>query len=336
MIRYAYELKDFRHWLKGFAKTIKVPVRAGRVDIPPGKGEGYLLASRINADISYLVMNFSLQEDLIFSRQKSSLYGLCLFFNQVTVSNFFAIRDPRHSITDKNPNRSNIFLSSTNYELEITYSRHSRLQRVGIFFSPAFINRHIKKDILLDLLVYADNRLLNINKEPITFEYRQMLDDIFGADNRSPLSHLLLQNRILLLTEKFLHAFLTKVPSTPTPPSPSPRIRGKEKKDIEALKGVEKILSSNQLQKFPSIDSLSRAAMMSSTKLKIKFKQIYGMKLYEYYNRSRLEQAREMLKTGNYSVKQVGLYIGFSNLSNFAKAFKKEFGILPKEVLKNK
>ena len=43
-----------------------------------------------------------------------------------------------------------------------------------------------------------------------------------------------------------------------------------------------------------------------------------------------------MLTTGKYSVKQVGVNIGFSNLSNFAKAFKKEFGVLPKEVLKNK
>jgi hypothetical protein len=31
------------------------------------------------------------------------------------------------------------------------------------------------------------------------------------------------------------------------------------------------------------------------------------------------EQAREMLKTGNYPVKLAGVTIGFSNLSNFAK-----------------
>jgi AraC-like DNA-binding protein len=60
------------------------------------------------------------------------------------------------------------------------------------------------------------------------------------------------------------------------------------------------------------------------------------MKLYEFYNRNRLETAKEMLKTGNYSVKQVGYNIGFSNLSNFAKAFKKEFGLLPKDMMKGK
>lgn len=204
------------------------------------------------------------------------------------------------------------------------------MKRVGIFFSPAFVSRCLKKDILLDLLLYADNRLRNISKEPITFEYRQLLDDIFLADRKSPVSHLVLQNRILLLAEKFLSTFLTR----PIMRKETIGQKTKDKeKDIQALKDIERILSNNKLEKFPSIEILSKTAMMSTTKLKTKFKQIYGMKLYEFYNRNRLEKAKEMLKTGNYSVKQVGYDIGFSNLSNFAKAFKKEFGILPKEMI---
>ena len=333
MIRYAYQLKDFRGWLKGFSKILKLPVVAGTIQVPPSMGNGTIFAANINSDISYVVMNFALNDDLVFLRKKSSLYGLSLFFNQVSVSDFFVIREPHNAITDKTPSRSNIFLSSTNYDLEVTYSRGSRLKRVGIFFSPAFVSRCIKKDILLDLLVYADNRLRNINKEPITFEYRQLLEDIFTADKQSPLHHLLLQNRVLLLSEKFLNTFLTKAPLLKE--TGGLKQRDKEK-DIEALKDVERILSNNKLDKFPSIDMLSKTAMMSSTKLKTKFKQIYGMKLYEFYNRNRLEKAKEMLQTGKYSVKQVGLNIGFSNLSNFAKAFKKEFGILPKEILKSR
>ncbi len=333
MIRYTYQLNDFRSWLKGFSKLLKLPVVAGTIRIPPPIGNGYVQAVNINSDISYVVMNFSLNDDIVFLRKKSSLYGLSLFFNQVNISDFFVIREPHNTITDKSPGRSNIFLSSTNYDLEVTYSKQSKLRRVGIFFSPAFISRCIKKEILLDLLVYADNRLRNINKEPITFEYRQLLEDIFTADPASPVTHLLLQNRVLLLSEKFLHTFLTKAPLLKE--TGGLKQRDKEK-DIEALKEIERILSNNKLDKFPSIDILSKTAMMSSTKLKTKFKQIYGMKLYEFYNRNRLEKAKEMLQTGKYSVKQVGLNIGFSNLSNFAKAFRKEFGILPKEILKGR
>src|SRR5882724_2370834 len=334
MIRYAYQLKDFRSWLKGFSKVLNIPVTAGKIQIPPGSGEGYLLAANINSDISYVLMNFSLNDDLILSRKKTPDFGLSLFFNQINVSDFFSIEaESVGSITDTNPSRSNIFFSSTNYDLEMTYSKHSRLKRVGIFFSPGFVSRCLKKNILLDLLMYADNRLNNINKEPITFEYRQLLDDMFAADKDSPVGHLILQNRILMLAGKFLSTFLTKAPPRK---EISPKKSKDKEKDIQALKDVEQILSNDKLDKFPSIEMLSKTAMMSTTKLKTKFKQLYGMKLYEFYNRNRLEKAKEMLKTGNYSVKQVGYDIGFSNLSNFAKAFKKEFGILPKDIRKNK
>jgi AraC-like DNA-binding protein len=333
MIRYTYHLNDFRSWLKGFSKTLNLAVQAGKIQLPPATGKGYLLAANINPDISYIVMNFSLKDDLIFSRKKSTEYGLSLFFNQIAVSDFFEIKESNDIITDKGPVRNNIFLSSTNYDLQMTYSKHSTLKRVGIFFSPAFVGRCLKKNILLDLMIYADNRLRNINKEPITFEYRQLLDDIFLADKSSPVGHLLLQNRVLLLAEKFLSTFLTKDLQR----KETGVVKTKEKeKDIVALRNVEQILSNNKLEKFPSIEILSKTAMMSTTKLKTKFKQIYGMKLYEFYNRNRLEKAKEMLKTGSFSVKQVGYDIGFSNLSNFAKAFKKEFGLLPKDMLKGK
>ena len=36
---------------------------------------------------------------------------------------------------------------------------------------------------------------------------------------------------------------------------------------------------------------------------------------------------------GSYTSKEVGMKIGYSNLSHFAAAFKKEFGILPSELL---
>jgi AraC-like DNA-binding protein len=200
---------------------------------------------------------------------------------------------------------------------------------VVILFSPAMIKKSVKKDILLDLKLYTDKGLQNMYREPITFEYRQILNEIFDADFDSPVSNLVLHNRILMLTEKFLTSFLEKKSARTS--SSGRKLR---EKDLLALQEVEGILAQPSLDKFPSIEVLSKTAKMSSTKLKAKFKSVYGMKLYEYYNRNRLEKARELLQSGKYAVKEVGMEIGFSNLSNFAKAFKKEFGILPNEMLR--
>ena len=331
MVRYTYPLKDYRSWLKGLGRYLNTPVVEKKLQLPPHLADGYLYASAINPDISYVIFHFKLHDDLVLLRKKSPDYGLSLAFSQVEVGDFFKVSEPNDSIVDKSPRRSNIFLSSTNYDLELTYSRNSTLKIVGILFSPEFVQKCLKKDILLDLMLYTGQRLNNVNKVPITFEYRQLLDDIFSMDTQSPLSNLVLQNRILMLTEKFLSTFLEKGISGRN--ITGKKVREKEK-DIRALKQVEDILTNNNLEKFPSIEVLSKTAMMSSTKLKTKFKTVYGMKLYEFYNRNRLEKAKEMLQSGLYSVKEVGHEIGFSNLSNFAKAFKKEFGILPKELLR--
>jgi len=309
MIRYSYQLLDFRHWLSDFGNLLNLQVIGGKLDFPPGLGEGSIQAVQVSDGYSFVVMDFMLHDDLVFFRHGSLHAGLSLFFN---------------------PSPS---LNSTAQEEELSFPRNTRVKCVGLFFPDTFLRHHIRKDILESLLQYAENPPPTTRREPIVFEYRAVLEDIHGADTDSPLLHLLLHNRIQLLVEKYLHSFLSKANF----PLADGRTLGKGKeKDLEALKSIVQILSDSALSKFPSIDTLSRTAMMSSTKLKTRFKQIYGMKLYEFYNRNRLEQAREMLKSGNYSVKQVGINIGFSNLSNFAKAFRKEFGILPKEILKNR
>jgi AraC-like DNA-binding protein len=309
MVRYSYQLNDFRHWLSDLGNLLSVPHKGGRLEFPANIGEGFIQAVRVPDGYSFVIMDFTLNEDLVLFRLSSDEPGLSLFFSPTPT------------------------LRSSEEEEETFFSRNTPIKRLGLFFPATFLRWHLRKDILDSLFRFAINPPPAGSTEPIPFEYRSMLDDIHNADYDSPLLHLFLHNRIRLLTERYLHSFLTKANF----PLPYGKTWTKSKeKDLEALKGIVRILSDNNLSKFPSIDTLSRTAMMSSTKLKTRFKQIYGMKLYEFYNRNRLEQAREMLKTGNYSVKQVGINIGFSNLSNFAKAFRKEFGILPREILKTR
>jgi AraC-like DNA-binding protein len=309
MIRFSFQLHDFRHWLTDLSNLLDIPLKGGLLELPADVGEGTVRAAHLPSGFSYAILNCTLKDDLVLFRQGSSPAGLCLFFNPTP------------------------FLSSTMHEQEMTFPEDSPIKRIGLFFPAEFLRNHVRKDILADLFRYTDSHPNFIAKDTAPFEYRSIIDDIYSVDNNSLLSHLILHNRVLLLAERFLNAFLTKAPFSL--PNSKAWIKGKEK-DLEALRSIVDILSDPQLSKFPSIEFLSKTAMMSSTKLKTRFKQIYGMKLYEFYNRNRLEQAKEMLRTGDFSVKQVGTNIGFSNLSNFAKAFKKEFGVLPKEVLKNK
>ncbi len=311
MIRFAYELNDFRRWVGGFSKTLHLPVNGGNIEVNHDLGTGYIRTGHWPTGISYLVIDLSLQKDLVLTPQASPDKALCLWFDLGTGHN-------------------TLHLLSNGSLQEKVYPRSASVKLIALLFPQPFLHRYLNAGLLSDLTRFADNPAAR-HRDQISFEYRQQIEDIFQANPSSPLYHLLMHNRLLMLVEKFLHSFITKIPQ----PAIKSWAKGKVK-DIEGLNSVMRTLSDTQLNRFPSIEALSRLAMMSSTKLKVRFKQTYGMKLYEFYNHHRLRAAKEMLKTGNYSVKQVGVNIGFSNLSNFAKAFKKEFGILPKEIIKSK
>ena len=104
------------------------------------------------------------------------------------------------------------------------------------------------------------------------------------------------------------------------------------KDEINRLMSVKKYLDFDLPP--PTFTSLTKIALMSSTSLKTKFKKMYGTTVFEYYQSMRMQKARILLLTHKYSVKQIGLRLGYSNMSNFTIAFKKEFNRLPHELIK--
>lgn len=67
------------------------------------------------------------------------------------------------------------------------------------------------------------------------------------------------------------------------------------------------------------------------------FFQITGSTPIEYRNNIRLEHAVEFLLDKNHSVEQIGSLLGFSSPAYFSSAFKKKYGLSPKQYsCKNK
>jgi len=104
--------------------------------------------------------------------------------------------------------------------------------------------------------------------------------------------------------------------------------------DWEKIRKVEKIITS-ELSIAPSLRGLARRLATNEFKLKVGFKHLYNTSIYKYYNNHRLNYAKEVLAEGNESVRDIALEIGFSNPSPFISAFKKKFGITPKQFKKS-
>lgn len=64
------------------------------------------------------------------------------------------------------------------------------------------------------------------------------------------------------------------------------------------------------------------------------FKKSFGINFVEYLNKVRLSNAKELLKSSDYAVNEIGERVGYLNASTFASTFKKYSGISPSEFRK--
>ena len=103
--------------------------------------------------------------------------------------------------------------------------------------------------------------------------------------------------------------------------------------DRRHLAKAEKILMDSLTTTFPTIDAIAQQVHLSPTKLKNSFKLVYGKPLFQYYQDKQMQLALEMLKSKQYSVKDVSNALGYENQSNFTTAFKKAYNVLPSEIV---
>ena len=80
------------------------------------------------------------------------------------------------------------------------------------------------------------------------------------------------------------------------------------------------------------LDDVARHAGMSVSALQRLFRAVHGTSVFEYYRGVRLDRARALLEREQVSVTEASYIAGYGNPANFATAFKRRFGLPPKQV----
>lgn len=81
----------------------------------------------------------------------------------------------------------------------------------------------------------------------------------------------------------------------------------------------------------PTIVELSTLVGLNDSDLKRCFKCLYGTTIASYSRRNRLDTARDLLGHSALSVARIALEVGFANPSQFARAYRQQFGHNPSQ-----
>lgn len=82
----------------------------------------------------------------------------------------------------------------------------------------------------------------------------------------------------------------------------------------------------------PTLPELARLAGINEHKLKQGFKALFGLPAFAYLAEWRLQEARLLLGQGRRTASEVAFELGYSSLPHLSAAFKKRFGVSPKEL----
>lgn len=109
-----------------------------------------------------------------------------------------------------------------------------------------------------------------------------------------------------------------------------------EKNDIEYDKQIEEIINyiKENLQEDLSIYTLSSKFFINKYYLMHKFKSQTGYTLHKYIQQKRLAFSKSLIIKGH-KITEVYIKCGFGDYSSFIRAFKKAYGISPKDYYKN-
>ncbi|SRR6266700_5049521 len=98
--------------------------------------------------------------------------------------------------------------------------------------------------------------------------------------------------------------------------------------DIAALAAVQEYITKHQGYEI-TIRELAKKVMLGESKLRKTFKQLYGSGIREYINITRMEKAKLLLESTNYSISRIALECGYKRINSFTKSFTKRFKISP-------
>jgi AraC-like DNA-binding protein len=325
LFKIEYDHTNYNELLKHLAKSFNSKIKDGRLQLSKEFGEGYMRLVTLPNGLQAIISDYTLNQDILLQRKKVKDDFFTLRFDEA-ISNL----DEDGTATVQNAAKSAVFLMSTKFEWLFFTQKNTRIRGINIIFSREWLDGFLDIERVGDFIKkYLSLKTSAFNYEPLDSEYKRIIGEVIDCETDQIFESLIIQNRIMLLMERFFTRIYKKMSNSSFDMKVS-------NDDLQRLMSVELELVKDFSLVPPGIPKLARMAAMSPSKLKTTFRDIYGLPIYQYFQKHRMNKAKAMLLSQKYTVKEVGMEVGYSNLSNFAKAFKKSFDQLPSDILSHK
>ena len=290
------------------------------MNIPSDIGQGKIVQTKIKHGIVLSDWQMCYQSDMNVQGPVSKEYMQIIFCLNDGIS--WGIMDERRCVTIQK-NESCIYAGHGGTEY-ICYKKDSNFSFKSIKIPITYFSQLLADYFDGQEVTAYEKKLLNgISKVPVTPVMEQILSETSRfTQYRGGLGYLYLDGKLLEL----LSIYLSEVLELDI-------LMGKNismsRTERTAIMEAKQIID-GQLAFAPSCEELSRMVHLSMSKLTRGFSSFYGIPIHQYIIEQRLAQAAQLLLEGDWNVSEIAAIVGYGKPSNFAAAFKKKYGVAPK------
>lgn len=330
MFAFEYDTINYIDLQQKLAAALGVPIVHNRLVYPPHVAIGFAELIEMQGGLQAMVFDYTFKDSLRLRRKKISEEYYTLWFTELAVQGDVQVEidnDWRH-VNDAS--FSTALLTSSLFDANYELSAGTKSRGINILLDNQWLMKHMGVSSQSGLLhKYLSLKASRITMEPLDAEYKKLIQEILDlVKSTEQFRQIGIQNRIMLLIERFFLRMAVKMETNSFDIKLS-------REDINRVMEVESLITRDLFRPAPFIPDLAKQVNISETKLKNNFKTVFGVPIYQYFQKARMHAAREVLETHKYSIKQVALEMGYVNLSNFSTAFRKEFGMLPSQLSQN-
>lgn len=290
------------------------------MDIPSEVGQGRVSQTKIKHGVILSDWQMNYRSDMNVQGPVSREYIQIIFCLNDGIS--WGIMNEHRSVTIQK-NESCIYAGHGGTE-HICYTKDSHFSFKSIKIPISYFTQLLSEYFDGQETAAYERKLLDgISKVPVTPMMEQILSETSKfSQYRGGLGYLYLDGKLLELLSIYLGDVLEL-----------DILMGKNismsRTERTAIMEAKRIIDS-QLAFAPSCEELSQQVHLSLTKLTRGFSSFYGMPIHQYVIEQRLIQAAQLLLDGDRNVGEVATIVGYGKPSNFAAAFKKKYGVAPK------